>query len=145
MRALQLHCDEVEYRPIKKEIAGAEEASTDSRRITESVLLLISVEKGDDDTVVSQCIDEMKKTQSQLKCDSFILNPYAHLSSDLASPQLAREILQKVEEGSKSAGLVPHHVPFGWNKSFSVRVKGHPLAEQSKVFARRSAEEKEKI
>ena len=145
MRALQLHCDEVEYRPIKKEIAGAEEASTDSRRITESVLLLISVEKGDDDTVVSQCIDEMKKTQSQLKCDSFILYPYAHLSSDLASPQLAREILQKVEEGSKSAGLVPHHVPFGWNKSFSVRVKGHPLAEQSKVFARRSAEEKEKI
>ncbi len=145
MRALQLHCDEVEYRPIKKEIAGAEEASSDSRKITQSVLLLISVEKSDDDTVVSQCIDGMKKTQSQLKCDSFIVYPYAHLSSDLASPQLAREILKKLEEGAKNAGLVPHHVPFGWNKSLSVKVKGHPLAEQSKVFTRESAEAKEKI
>ena len=134
----------MEYKPIKKEIAAAEETSNETRRITESVLMLISVEQGDDETVVRQCLDEMKKSQEQLKCDSFVVYPYAHLSSDLASPQLAREILLKIEKGAGELGLRPHHVPFGWNKSFSIKVKGHPLAEQAKSFTKSLTSEKEK-
>lgn len=34
----------------------------------------------------------------------------------------------------ESEGYSVHHVPFGWNKSFSMKVKGHPLAEQSKYI-----------
>lgn len=142
MRVLQLHCDEVEYKPIRKEIAIAEETSTESRIVTESVLLLLSVERGDDETVVNQCLEEIKKSRSQLKCDSFIVYPYAHLSSDLASPQVAHEILQKLEQGVRSLGITVHHVPFGWNKSFSLKVKGHPLAEQSKTFTKLEQVEK---
>ncbi|HVB12475.1 MAG TPA: threonine--tRNA ligase [Nitrososphaerales archaeon] len=144
MRALQLHCDEVEYRPIKKEIASAEDTSTETVRITESVLFLISVEKDDDDSVAIQCVEAMKKAESQLKCRSFIVYPYAHLSSNLGSPELAKQILQKVEQGGKDLGYTIYHVPFGWNKAFTIKVKGHPLAEQSKVFAKTSMEPKEK-
>lgn len=144
LRALQLHCDEVEYRPIKKEIASAEDTSTETVRITESVLFLISVEKDDDDSVAIQCVEAMKKAESQLKCRSFIVYPYAHLSSNLGSPELAKQILQKVEQGGKDLGYTIYHVPFGWNKAFTIKVKGHPLAEQSKVFAKTSMEPKEK-
>lgn len=134
MRVLQLHCDEVEYKPVKKEISSAEDASTDSVKIVESVVLLISVEKEDDDSVVSQLVDAMRKAESQLKCRSFVIYPYAHLSSNLSSPQLAKDILQKIEQGGKDAGFTIYHVPFGWNKAFTLKVKGHPLAEQSKYF-----------
>ncbi|MGI0090246.1 MAG: threonine--tRNA ligase [Nitrososphaerales archaeon] len=137
MKILQLHCDEVEYRPVKKEIQSAEEASTgESKQISESVLMLISVEENDDYSVAEQCIEAMKNAESQLKCSSFIIYPYAHLSSNLAKPLLAREILMKIEQGGKDLGFTIHHVPFGWNKAFSMKVKGHPLAEQSKTFAR---------
>lgn len=102
--------------------------------IRNSILYLISVEKSDDDSVVRQLVDAMSKAELQLKCRSFIIYPYAHLSSDLASPELAVEVLRKVEAKGRDSGYTIHHVPFGWNKSFTIKVKGHPLAEQSKFF-----------
>ncbi len=134
LKILQLHCDEIEYKPIKKEIPSAEETPTETRLIRNSVLLLVSVEEGDDDSVVEQCVLEVEKARNQLKCDSFVLYPYAHLSNHLASPTSAKEVLAKLETRIEGMGVTVHHVPFGWNKAFSMKVKGHPLAEQSKYF-----------
>jgi threonyl-tRNA synthetase len=134
MKVLQLHCDEVEYKPVKKEIASAEETSPETRLIRDCVLLLVSVEEGDDDSVVDKCVQEIEKAQSQLKCDSFVIYPYAHLSNRLASPLVAKELLGQLEKKVEGLGISVHHVPFGWNKAFSMKVKGHPLAEQSKYF-----------
>ena len=140
LKVLQLHCDEVEYKPIKKEIPSAEDTSSEARLIRECVLLLISVEEKDDDSVVDQCISEIEKAQAQLKCDSFVIYPYAHLSNHLSSPKIAKEILEKLEKRVEGLGFSVHHVPFGWNKSLSIKVKGHPLAEQSKAFEPRIRE-----
>jgi threonyl-tRNA synthetase len=135
MRILQLHCDEVEYTPIEKEIPSAEDSSKETKRLKDCVLLLISVEKGDEDeSVLEQCLKEMEKARSQLKCDRFVIYPYAHLSSDLAPPEVAKEVLRNLELEADSHGFSAEHVPFGWNKALSMKVKGHPLAEQSKVF-----------
>lgn len=134
MRALQLHCDELEYRPVKKEIRAAEEVSTDAVKISDCVVFLISIEASDSASVVDQMGEAMKKAELQLGCRSFVVYPYAHLSSELATPTLAADILHKIEGKGRELGYTIHHVPFGWNKSFSVRVKGHPLAEQSKFF-----------
>ncbi|MFI5421682.1 MAG: threonine--tRNA ligase, partial [Nitrososphaerales archaeon] len=46
----------------------------------------------------------------------------------------AKQLLQKIEKAAAELGLSIHHVPFGWNKALSIKVKGHPLAEQSKVL-----------
>ncbi|MCL5066877.1 MAG: threonine--tRNA ligase [Thaumarchaeota archaeon] len=134
MRILQLHCDHLQYTPIEKEIDSAEETTTETRTVNDCVLLLVSVEKGDDDSVASQAVDCMRNAQIQLKCDSFVVYPYAHLSSDLASPKDALALLRSVEQKGREQAFSIHHVPFGWNKSFSVKVKGHPLAEQSRVL-----------
>ena len=134
LRLLFLHCDFVEYQPIKKEINIAEETSKDKRRIEEAVLVLASVEKEDDQSVVDQSIDSLVKTGKQLGTNSFVLYPYAHLSADLASPATAKSVVQNIEDRAKNQGLEIHHVPFGWNKSLSMKVKGHPLAEQSKFL-----------
>ncbi|MDG6997782.1 MAG: threonine--tRNA ligase [Nitrososphaerota archaeon] len=134
MRILQLHCSRIDYTPIKKEIDSAEESTTETRTVNDCILLLVSVERGDDDSVVDQAVESMHKAQSQLKCNSFVVYPYAHLSSELASPKEAQEILNSVDQKGREQGFAIHHVPFGWNKSFSVSVKGHPLAEQSRII-----------
>jgi threonyl-tRNA synthetase len=134
LRILQLHCDSVEYTPIEKEIPSAEDATKDTKSIKDCVLLLVSVEAGDDDSVVEQVKEAMGKVRDQLKCDEFVFYPYAHLSSNLAPPRQAREVIRKMEEQGRDLRLSVHHVPFGWNKAFAVSVKGHPLAEQSKFF-----------
>ena len=134
----------MEYRPIKKEIDSAEDTTLEARTVNDCVLLLVSVEKGDDDSVADQVVESMRKAHDQLKSTSFVVYPYAHLSSELAPPREALPVLQSIERKGKEQGFSIHHVPFGWNKSFSVRVKGHPLAEQSKVLHSIQGQEQKK-
>jgi threonyl-tRNA synthetase len=68
------------------------------------------------------------------------LYPYAHLSSNLAAPSIALSLLKEME--SSASELEVSHSPFGWTKSYRVQVKGHPLAESSKVVTKESSGEK---
>jgi len=62
------------------------------------------------------------------------------LSSNLASPGTGLKILKEMEESC--TGIEVMHAPFGWTKAFSIKVKGHPLAESSKVFSKDLVKEK---
>ena len=54
MRILQLHCDYVEYTPVKKEISLAEPLeNTGTSRFEELVVAFVTLEKGDDDKTIS--------------------------------------------------------------------------------------------
>ncbi len=134
MRILQLHSDFIEYKPIKKEVAMAEEAEKKSTRLDELVVLFTCVEKGDDDAVAKQAINEVKDSLKTLKANSILIYPYAHLSTNLAKPADALRILKRMEKHAKDLALETFRSPFGWNKQFTISIKGHPLAEQSKVI-----------
>ena len=58
--------------------------------------------------------------------------PYAHLSSDLANPKIAQQILIELESSLKTEGYTVKRSPFGWYKAFKISCKGHPLSELSK-------------
>ena len=60
MRILQLHSDFIEYTPIKKEVASAEEAEKKPRRFEDLVVLFTCVEEGDTEAVAKQAIDQIK-------------------------------------------------------------------------------------
>jgi len=136
MRILQLHSDYVEYQPVKKEAPNAEAAEKKKSRVEEVVVLLTSVEKGDDSTVAYAAVDEVAKFMKNLKANRVLIYPYAHLSSDLAGPDDALNVLKNMEAHAKEIGLDTLRAPFGWNKRFSIAVKGHPLAEQSKTITK---------
>ena len=107
----------------------------EARLIRDCVLLLVSVEKGDDDSVIAQAIVEIQKAQAQLG-HRFFRNLSVR-SSELESgvPRVCKGHSPKDwSETSPSSGLSVHHVPFGWNKALTMKVKGHPLAEQSKFL-----------
>jgi len=140
MRILQLHCDSIEYTPTKKEIKSAEEIEPKKIRIEEVVVCFTAIEEGDDSSVAKNAIIDIQKSMKQIGCNKLLLYPYAHLSSNLASPGTGLKILKEMQESS--TGIETTCAPFGWTKAFSIQVKGHPLAESSKVFSKDSTKEK---
>ena len=146
VRVLQLHCDGIEYTPTKKEIKIAEEdISTETTRLEELVVAFVAVEKNDDSSVAQDAISQIKNSMEKIGCKKLLLYPYAHLSSNLASPNLAMSLLKEME--SAASELDVSHSPFGWTKSYKVQVKGHPLAESFKVITKEtvSSPQKEEI
>ncbi len=140
MRVLQLHCDSIEYTPIKKEIKSAEEIEPKKTILEEVVVCFVAVENDDDSTVGKTAIGEIQESMKKIGCKKLLLYPYAHLSSDLASPNTGLSILKEME--SSAIDISVTRAPFGWTKAFSIKVKGHPLAESSKVFSKDSSKEK---
>ena len=139
MRILLLHADFIEYQPISKEIQTAENIpSTTSKKIDELIVALVAVEKDDDESLTDEVGSELKNYGQMIKCDNLLIYPYAHLSSDLASPSMAQSLLNSIEEKSKNLFKTVNRAPFGWTKSFNIKIKGHPLAEQAKTIQKKS-------
>jgi len=138
VRILQLHCDSIDYTPTKKEIKSAEDITPESKHLEEVVVAFIAIEEGDDSSVAKSAILQIKSSMQKIGCKKLLLYPYAHLSSNLAAPSVAISLLQEME--SEASDLEVSHSPFGWTKSYTVKVKGHPLAESSKVITRENLE-----
>ena len=140
MRILQLHCDNITYEPTKKEIQSAEEIDPKSVSIDEVVVCFVAVEKDDNEDIAKDAISQIQESMKKIGCQKLLLYPYAHLSSNLASPSTALSLLKLME--NQSQDLDVSRAPFGWTKSYNVKVKGHPLAESSKVITSDSKKEK---
>ena len=139
MRILLLHADFIEYQPISKEIQTAEDIpSKSSKKIDEVIVALVAVEKNDDESLTDQAGTELKAYGQMIKCDNLLIYPYAHLSSDLAGSSTAQSLLNSIEEKSKNLFKTVNRAPFGWTKSFNIKIKGHPLAEQAKTIQKKS-------
>ena len=139
MRILQLHCDSIEYTPIKKEIKIAEDIEDpQTQKLEDIVVAFVAIESDDDSSVAQNAISQIKNSMEKIGCKKLLLYPYAHLSSDLASPKKAMSLLDEMEKNATE--LEVSHSPFGWTKSYNVQVKGHPLAESSKVITKDSEE-----
>ena len=135
MRLLLLHSDFIEYTPISKEIEDAEEiVSNDKVRIEDLVVTLVAVEKGDNKRVLDEAAKKIQEYLNNVKSKKVLIYPYAHLSSNLAPPKEALEILRSFEESTRKSlsSTEVHRAPFGWTKAFNVKVKGHPLAENAR-------------
>ena len=136
MRLLLLHSDFIEYEPVSKEIAFAEEGISFGKKRFENVIVIFSaVESEDDENVILDASNEISEYASLVKCDQILIYPYAHLSSDLAQPQLAMKLFKTLSENLSRKFKVAK-APFGWTKSLNIKVKGHPLAENSKTISK---------
>jgi len=147
MRILQLHSNFIQYKPIQKEITTAEEAEKKETRLEEIVVLFTAVEEDDDEKVAKKAIDEVYAFLKKLKVNRVIIYPYAHLSSNLAKPTDALKVVKTMEAYAREKGIKTYRAPFGWNKQFTISIKGHPLAEQYReiLSAEKEEEKEEKV
>ncbi len=153
MKILQLHSDFIEFEPVKKETKNAEDVEKKPTRLEDILVLFICVEDGDTEEIGKAAINETKEFMKNLKVNKILLYPYAHLSNNLANPENALNVMKSMEQYSNSLNIETSRAPFGWAKKFSISVKGHPLAEQSRAYSaeyrkgkeEKSAKPKEKI
>jgi len=140
MRILQLHSNYIVFKPVEKEIAVAEEAEKEENRIEEVVVLFTAIEEGDDAALAQKAIDDVHAFLGKQKVNRILIYPFAHLSSDLSKPSEALKIIKGMEAYAKQKGIETYRAPFGWTKQFTISIKGHPLAEQSRFYALAAAE-----
>ncbi|MBS3801862.1 MAG: threonine--tRNA ligase [Candidatus Thermoplasmatota archaeon] len=137
MKLLLIHSDYIEYEVKKKAIKTPEEIEKKTDRFDEALTVFTAIEKIDADSsdqAIKNAITEITKTAEQLKVKNIMLYPYAHLSSDLASPKQAQNLLIELEYELRQKDFNVKRSPFGWYKAFKISCKGHPLSELSKTI-----------
>ncbi|HEX59361.1 MAG TPA: threonine--tRNA ligase, partial [Methanomicrobia archaeon] len=132
MQLLLIHADFMEYE-AKERTKVAEDIEDERRRgrVEEVLAVLVAVESGDDAAVVEQAAREILDVARTVHAERILLYPYAHLSPNLAPPNVSIELLKALEERLRGDFEV-HRAPFGWYKAFTLRCKGHPLSELSR-------------
>ena len=140
MRILLLHSNYIEFQAIKKEIDIAEETDTDLKRYEDVAVLFTCLESQDDSNTIKNSISEIKSSLDNLNCNNIVVYPYSHLSDNLANASKAVSLLTQFKNSLSDEGNDVQSSPFGWNKSFTIDVKGHPLAEQLKIITSDTAE-----
>jgi len=136
MKLLLIHSDFIEYEVKEKAIPQPEEITQKSGRLDEALTAFVAVEKIDEtapDQSVKQAADAIIKMAEQLKVHNIMVYPYAHLSSNLASPKVGKDVLVNLEKELRTRGdYTIQRSPFGWYKAFTLKCKGHPLSELSR-------------
>jgi len=143
MRILCLHVNSIKWEGVKKAIKDPEPLKNKKGSAKDCLAIFISVEKRDEkdpEAVVEKLIKEIKSITEQLKVKTVVLYPYVHLTSTPGNPKTALQVLDMAEERLQAFKVV--RSPFGWYKSFTIDVKGHPLAELSREFGPEEKKEK---
>ncbi len=143
MKILTLHSDYITFEPKKKALKNAEEVEAKPKTVKECLVVLTAVEKRDEanaEAIVKRLAKEVSDIAGQVKTENIVLYPYAHLSSNLALPDKAAQIMKDAEKELSKKFKVTR-APFGWYKSFEVKCKGHPLSELSREFGAEGKEE----
>ena len=135
MRILQLHSNFIVFKPVEKEINIAEEAEKTETRVEDVVVLFTAVEEGDNSEMAQKAVNDVRAFLGKLKVNRILIYPFAHLSSNLSKPSEALKIIKDMEAYAKEKGIETYRAPFGWNKQFTISIKGHPLAEQARAYA----------
>jgi len=140
MRIITLHCDYITFKPLKKALKNPEELSEERKKeikINECLVILTAVEKNDSLELVKELVKNIEEIAEQVKTKTIVLYPYAHLSSNLGSPDLAMNILEKAYKELTNKKYQVSRAPFGYYKEFELKVKGHPLSELSREIGER--------
>lgn len=149
MRALLIHSDKFEYKS-KSATKVAEELPEDDpkkHKSKEALVVFSTIESGDTEvtSVAGSASSDILDVLRKVEAERIVLYPYAHLSSDLASPALAVKVLKATEEALRAAGAEVHRAPFGWYKSFEISCKGHPMSELSRDYTSEKKPTREEV
>lgn len=138
MRLLFIHVDKIKYK-VKRETKVAEEITPEQRegRMDDCLLTYACVERIDEkdkENVIKLVAKEITAVAESVKTKNITVFPFAHLSPQISAPETAVSIIKDVEKTLASSGFNVMHVPFGWNKEFELKSKGHPMAVLSRTI-----------
>lgn len=137
MRFLAIHVDhfssKITQKGRSKLIEPYEDPVTD---VYEALVLLTSVEKGDEaapERVAALAVDEIVRLAENLKANTVVVHSFAHLFAELASPEVAVDVMKLVDAGLRERGLTSIRTPFGYFNTLDIQAKGHPLSRVARI------------
>ncbi len=139
LRLLLIHADRFEYETKEKAVKEPEpiQGTTKRGQLEDGLVAFCTIEKPDEaqpDIVAENAADSIEEVLGWIKTRRVMVYPYAHLSTNLASGDVALKILKSLEEKLSSRGYEVSRSPFGWYKGFTITAKGHPLSELSRTI-----------
>jgi len=147
MITLALHVDYIKVKPMDKAFESAEELNDDLKEVSmeEALVVFLASEVGDSEDVVFAMVKQIKEQMERINCKNVLVYPYVHLTDNPSNPSLAYSLTIKTEEELRKLNYNTKRAPFGWYKSFELKVKGHPLSELSKRVGQKEAKEMEVV
>jgi threonyl-tRNA synthetase len=138
MRFLAWHVDRFRCSITERGRSPVVEEYDDPETVAEeALLLLISVEKGDEaapEEVAQKAVAEIAAHAANLKVETLVLHPFAHLFGQLGRPATAVQVLQLMEKELRDKGMSVVRTPFGWFNTLDVQAKGHPLSRIARII-----------
>ncbi len=130
MRFLAWHVDYFRAQPAD---SGRSSIIEEAQPVSagESLLVFASFEKGDEQKeidITDRAALEIQRIASQLGVSSIVLNPFAHLFGELASPEAARSMLELLYKKLSDRNFKVYKLAFGKFYEIELKAKGHKLA-----------------
>ncbi|AWS00074.1 threonyl-tRNA synthetase editing domain-containing protein [Metallosphaera hakonensis] len=144
MILLFIHASNFSFEVKQKATEIAEDPVPRSFSSQNTLVVFITVEKEDDNEIIAKALNDINDIISKTKPETLVIYPYAHLSSNLAEPRKAIEVLNTVYEGAKQKFNQVSKAPFGWYKAFNISCYGHPLSELSRRITKSAEYQKSK-
>ncbi|MEM1803148.1 MAG: threonyl-tRNA synthetase editing domain-containing protein [Desulfurococcaceae archaeon] len=100
MRVLYIHAERFNWEPRDPALDIRDEPT--SGNANNALVVFTSVERGDvpDENFLRAVASDIIDVAKKVKASAIVIYPYAHLSSDLARPYTAREVLNKLLRSS---------------------------------------------
>jgi threonyl-tRNA synthetase len=134
MKVLELDVESMAYELIKPEAKFYEESETKKASVDDAVVMFVCIEEGDDTAAAEKAGSDAVEFAKRIGRKRIVIYPYAHLSNRLADPKSAMTMIDALHKLCAASGLEITRSPFGWNKKWTIEIKGHPLAEQLKSY-----------
>lgn len=130
MRTLFFHCKKFE-----SSITGLStrpsgiihgEVSSKNQMLENCVLVFLTIEKQDNETMVTNLVREIVKFCHETAHNNVFLCPFAHLSNNLAESSLALSLINLALNNLKQENVNTVEGHFGSDKELLIQLYGHP-------------------
>ncbi len=139
MKLLMIYCNKFSYQPAIKTLDEVETVESEIAEHENVQTAFIQVEEEDTTGerlkyVEKKMLKNLKWVSGKNKTKKVILHSFAHLSESKASPEVTRELFNRVETRLETSGYEVHQTPFGYFLDLYIDAPGFSLARVFKSF-----------
>jgi threonyl-tRNA synthetase len=131
MRLLIWHVDSFLAEPTERGRSKIADAAPKAVSVSDGLVVFAACEKRDEpepEAVAERATAAIVEVAKQLGARAVVLHSFAHLFVELSSPQVARQVLDRIQAMLAEQGYAVEQSAFGWFNRLEIKAKGHPLS-----------------
>lgn len=131
MRLLIWHVDSFLAEPTERGRSKIADAAPKAVSVSDGLVVFAACEKRDEpepETVAERATMAIVEVAKQLGARAIVLHSFAHLFVELSTPQVARQVLDRIQALLAEQGYTVLQTAFGWFNRLEMKAKGHPLS-----------------